>query len=245
MSVPFKKIAPVLVAGALLTTGCAQSDHTVDAETSATAFTDAIRARSETGNRMSSPDSLKELLPNAQYRSPVANGGLFTISDAVIVGHVTRVSPGHAHYWPPDAEDRPPIELAYDDPQAMSRTVHAEVTVTEVIAGQAATDTIVVGFAFGAQMPFEVSAEGLPAMGEVVFFLESDSTVYAHDSAVQYSVVEDGAMLAKVESGGRLTLPAVERGRSEQMVSQTATLQSLRAAAKQPTREVPLDTLTD
>lgn len=215
----------------------------IDVEAIAQEYRESIANAGAAGSRLVNPD-LIELLPNRQYRNAFT-GGLFSLSDAVVVGHVTNVSPGHAHYWPADAEDRPPIEVPFDDPRAMSRTIRVEVAVTEVIAGQVTEDTVVVGFGLGTQTPLEVASQGLPAMGEMVVVLESDSPVYGHDTAVQYGVAEDGAALAEIEPGGRLSVPAIEPYRVEQFLAATPTLDSLRAAAQQPTREVSFATLQD
>lgn len=217
----------------------------IDTEAVAEEFRKSIQNAGGAGSRLVAPDSLVEVLPNMRYRSPFG-GGLVTLSDAVVVGHVTGVRPGHAHYWPADAEDRPPVEVPFDDPRALSRTVHAEVAVTEVLAGQVTQKTVVVGFGVGtSRQAFDLMAAGLPALGEMVLFLESDSPVYAHDAAVDYGVAEDGAMLVEIGDGGRLSLPAIEPYRVERLLSATPTLDGLRAAARQPTREVPFAVIQD
>jgi hypothetical protein len=221
--------------------GAAAEAAGVDTERIAQEYRDIIGNTGGAASRPIAPESLVEFLPNRQYL--VRNGTLTTLTDAVVVGHVTSVSPGRAHDWPEDIEPDG-VEVPFDDPRAMSRTVHAEVAVTEVLAGEVATDTIVVGFAFGASTPFDVIADGLPALGEVVFFLYAGSPVYAYDPGV-WSVAEDGAVLAEVESDGRLTFPAVEPYRAEQWRVVTPTLDSLRVAAREPARVVPFETLGD
>lgn len=215
----------------------------VDLEAAAQEYRESIANAGAAASRLVHPD-LVEFLPNRQYRSAFT-GGLFTLSDAVVVGRVTDVRPGHAHYWPADAEDRPPVEVPFDDPRAMSRTIHVEVAVAEVLAGQVAEDTVVIGLGLGTRTPIEVASRGLPAMGEMVLVLESDSPVYAHDAAVQYGIAEDGAALAEIEPGGRLSVPAIEQYRVAQFLAATPTLDSLRVAAREPTREVPFATLQD
>ena len=188
------------------------------------------------------PESLAEYLPNRQYR--VRNGAITTLTDAVVVGHVIGVTPGRARYWPEDDEAGPGIEVPFDDPRAMSRTLHADVAVTEVVAGRIAEGTLVVGFAIGTSSEaLDVMTAGLPALGDLVLFLRR-SGVFDYDPAV-WGVAEDGAMLAEVEEGGRLSMPAVEPYRAERFLARHPTLDSLRAAAQQPTREVPFETLED
>ena len=223
--------------------GSAAAAPGIDPEAVAQRYRETIANAGAAASRLFYPD-LVEYLPNRQYRSAFT-GGLFTLSDAVVVGHVTSVSPGHAHYWPEDAEDRPPVEVPFDDPRAMSRTIRAEVVITEVIAGQATEDTVVVGFGLGTGTPLEVPAEGLPAMGDMVFVLEDDSPVYDHDAAVQWSVAEDGAALAEVGPDGRLSAPTVEAYRLEKFLGATPTLDDLRTAGREPTREVSFATVMD
>ena len=213
----------------------------IDPEAAAQAYREVIANSGGGGSRIVAPASLVEFLPTIEYL--IRNGTRTTLSDAVVVGHVTSVSPGRAHDWPEDIEpDR--IEVPFDDPRAMARTVHAEVTVTEVLAGEVSEDTIVVGFAFGASTPFGVVADGLPALGELVFFLESGSAVYDYAPDI-WSVVFDGQVLAEVEADGRLALPAVEPYWAERWLAVTPTLEDLREAARQPARVVPFETLED
>ncbi len=214
-----------------------------DPEALAQAYRETIANAGGAGSRVTAPESLVEYLPNTTYL--VRNGAMVTLSDAVVVGHVTSVSPGHAHDWPADAEDRPPVEVPFDDPRALSRTIHAEVAVTEVLAGRITEDTVVVGFGWGTETPFDVAARGLPALGNVLLFLEEDSPVFAHDRAVQYGVAENGALLAEIDAGGRLTFPALEPYWADQFLARNPTLDSLRAAAQEPPRVVPFETLED
>ncbi len=212
----------------------------VDPEAAAQAYREVIANRGA-GSRAIGPASLVEFLPTITYR--IRNGSTTTLSDAVVVGHVTGVSPGRAHDWPEDIEpDR--IEVPFDDPRAMARTVHAEVAVSEVLAGEVREETIVVGFAFGPSTPFDVIAAGLPALGELVLFLDADSGVYDYEPDI-WSVVFDGEVLAEVGDDGRLTLPAAEPYFAERWLAATPTLESLREAARQPARTVPFETLED
>lgn len=188
------------------------------------------------------PGSLAEYLPNRRYRGP--DGRVTTLTDAVVVGRVVSVTPGRAHYWPEDDEAGPGIEVPFDDPRATSRTVHAEVAVTEVIAGEVTQRTIVVGFGIGtSSTELDTLTAGLPALGDLVLFLRR-SGVFGYDPAV-WGVAEDGAMLAEVEDGGRLSFPAIEPYRAERYLARNPTVDSLRAAGRQPTIEVPLETLGD
>ena len=210
-----------------------------DPEAAAQEYRDLLANAGAAASRAISPASLVEFLPTITYL--VRNGSTTTLSDAVVVGHVTSVTPGRGFYAP-EEDDASTIEVPFDDPRAMWRTAHAEVTVTEVLGGQVQEDTIVVGF--GAPQSFDVIANGLPALGEMVFFLYAGSPVYDYEPGI-WSVVFDGEVLAEVEADDRLTLPAVEPYRSEQWLAVTPTLESLREAARQPARTVPFETLED
>lgn len=214
----------------------------IDPEAAAQEYRELIANAGAAGSRAIGPASLVEFLPTITYL--VRNGSTTTLSDAVVVGHVTDVRPGRASYWPEDDEAGAGIEVPFDDPRAMSRTVHAEVAVTEVLAGEVSEETVVVGFAFGASTPFDVIAAGLPALGDVVFFLYAGSGVYDYEPGI-WSVAFDGEVLAEVEADDRLTLPAVEPYRAERWLAVTPTLESLREAARQPARTVPFETLED
>lgn len=210
----------------------------VDPEAAAQAYRESIANTGAAGSRAFVAGSLADFLPNTQYLG--RDGGLFTLADAVVVGHVTSVSPGRAFHYE-DAEHST-TEVPFDDPRAMWRTAHAEVAVTEVLSGQVQEGTIVVGVGVGPS--FDVLAAGLPALGDLVLVLDSSSAVYDYDPTL-WSVAEDQAVLAEIGSDGRLTFPALEPYRAEQFLAQNPTLDSLRDAARQPPRVLPFETLAD
>ncbi len=218
--------------------GGATASAVVDPEVAAQAYRDSIANTGAAGSRAFVADSLAEFLPNTQYLVP--DGNLVRLSDAVVVGHVTSVSPGRAFHYSDD--EHATTEVSFDDPRAMWRTAHAEVAVTEVLSGQVEVGTIVVGVGVGPS--FDVLAAGLPALGDLLLVLDSSSAVYDYDPAL-WSVAEDQAVLAEIGSDGRLTFPALEPSRAEQFVAANPTLDSLREAARQPARVVPFETLED
>ncbi|SDF92808.1 hypothetical protein SAMN05660662_3885 [Blastococcus aurantiacus] len=214
----------------------------VDTEAAAAAYRTSIAGTNAAASSSISPASLAEYLPNRRYR--VINGDVATLTDAVVVGHVTSVSPGRAFYAP-EEDETSTIEVPFDDPRAMWRTAHARLTVTEVLGGQVTDGTIRVGFVVGTSATsYDVLAAGLPALGDLVLFLESSSPVHDYEPDL-WSVASNGAMLAEIESDGRLTLPALEPYQVEPFLAVNPTLDSLRAAAQEPPREVPFETLQD
>jgi hypothetical protein len=212
----------------------------VDTEAAAARFRESIGGGGA-GSTSIAPESLIEYLPNTRYRG--TDGSSTTLSDAVIVGHVTSVRPGRGFYSPAD-DDTATLEVPFDDRRAMWRTAHAEVTVTEVLAGQVTEKEIVVGYVLATSAPFDVLAAGFPALGDLVFFLDSPSPEYRFEPDT-WRIAGNGTLLAEVEDGGRLTLPAVEAYRVDQFLAVTPTLDRLRVAAQEPTREVPFATLQD
>ena len=212
----------------------------VDPEVAAAAYRESIAGAGAGGARAFSPDSLVGFLPNSMY-ADAFTGGAFALSDAVVVGHVTSVSPGRGFAM---SEEDETSQVPFDDPRAVWRTIHAEVAVTEVLGGQLGEDTTVVGLVWGPDRSFEVAAEGLPALGELVFFLHEGSAVYDYDPTL-WAIPEDGAIIAEIGSDGRLTLPAVEPDRATRLLEGTPTLDSLRAAAQEPTRVLSTTTPQD
>lgn len=210
----------------------------IDPGAAAQALRESLANAGGGGARAVVADSLVEFLPTTQFLG--RDGVPFTLADAVVVGHVTRVSPGRAFHY--SDEEHSTTEVPFDDPRAMWRTAHAQVTVTEVLGGQVRAGTIVVGF--GAGPSFDVLAAGLPALGELVLVLDASSAVYDYEPGI-WSVAEDGAALAEIGSDGGLTLPALEPDRAAQFLAQTPTLDSLRDAARQPARVLPFETLED
>lgn len=216
----------------------AAASAVVDPEAAAQAYRQSIGGAGAAGSRAVAADSLVEFLPNTQFLA--RNGALVTLSDAVVVGHVTSVVPGRAFHYSDEAHST--TEVPFDDPRAMWRTAHAEVVVTEVLAGQVTEGTIRVGV--GVPPSFDVLAAGLPALGDLVLFLDSSSPVYDYEPGL-WSVAFDGEAMAEVEPDGRLSLPAVEPYFAERWLAVTPTLDSLREAARQPVRVLPFESLED
>lgn len=220
--------------------GSAAAAVAIDPEAAAQAFRETIAGAGAAGSSAIGVESLTEYLPTTQYL--VRNGNLVTLSDAVVVGHVTSVRPGSGFYVS-QTDDSLSIEVPFDDPRAMWRTASAEVVVTEVLAGQVGEQTIRVGV--GVPPSFDVLAAGLPALGDVVLFLESPSRGWFSDEPGTWRIAGDGTLLAEIAADGRLTLPAVEPYLADRYLAQNPSLDSLRDAARQPARVLPFETLED
>ncbi|SDE35655.1 hypothetical protein SAMN05660485_00684 [Blastococcus fimeti] len=210
-----------------------------DPEVAAQEYRATIAGAGAAGSSAIAPESLTEYLPNSQFLA--RNGVLVTLSDAVVVGHVTSVSPGRGFYVS-ETDDSVSIEVPFDDPRAMWRTASAEVVVTEVLAGEVTEGTIRVGV--GVPPSFDVLEAGLPALGDLVLFLESPSPEYHYEPGT-WRLAENGSLLAEIEPDGRLTLPALEPYFADRYLAQNPTLDSLRTAAQQPPRVLPFETLAD
>ncbi|MBN1094099.1 hypothetical protein JKP75_16990 [Blastococcus sp. TML/M2B] len=221
--------------------GSGAAQAVVDPEAAAQQYRELLGTTGSAASRAIGPASLVEFLPTITYA--VRNGNTTTLSDSVVVGHVTDVRPGRAFYVPED-DDTASTEVPFDDPRAQWRTVHAEVAVTEVLAGQVPPDPLVVGLALNPRTPVEVVADGLPALGDLVLFLDADAGVFDDDPGI-WSIAFDGEVLAEVGDDGRLSLPAAESYVAERWLAGTPTLDSLREAARQPARTVPFETLED
>ena len=214
----------------------------VDPEAAAAAYRESIAGTNAAVSSSISPESLAEYLPNRLFRG--FNGQVTTLSDVVVVGHVTNVSPGRAFYAP-EEDETSTIEVPFDDPRAMWRTAHAQLTVTEVLGGPAPGETIIVGVGVGpSSASFDVMAAGLPALGDMVLFLQASSPVYDYEPDL-WSVADNGAVLAEIESDGRLTLPALDPYWAQRYLAENPRLDSLRAAAQEPPRELSFGTLED
>jgi hypothetical protein len=72
-----------------------------------------------------------------------------------------------------------------------------------------------------------------------LLFLQKDSPVFAYDLSL-YSIVEDGALLATVDSSGGIHLPAKESDVGRAFQGRIRTMADLRAAAGEPPRDIRL-----
>lgn len=233
-------VTSVLVS--LLVVGCAGSSEPsgsagpTDETHAVEHLAEALGARHEAAAGARPFDSVVDVLPNTHYQRP--DGTTEPLTELVVVGRITDVAQGRGFYV--EGDDAPGgIETSFEDPRALWRTVHAQVAVESVLPPGPELQSVVVGLAFGSGTPFEVPAEGLPALGDVVLFLQK-SPVFAYDPQI-YGIVQDGALLADVGAGGELSLPALDDSEEAELLTPASTVEGLRAAAKAPRRVVQLD----
>lgn len=194
---------------------------------------DQLFARAEGSLTLRPYHSVVELLPNVSYVGPT--GDLGPLTDAVVVGDITDVSPGRA------VRDggREPEPLRFDDPAADWRTLHLHVRVTDTIAGSAARN-VLVELPIGGTTDAETMAAGLRQIGPLLFFLWGPTPAVDDDSSV-YSLVEGGDLLATVEHDGSIRFLVTSMDEDADLVGGIRTVDDLKRAAAQPPRVIAVD----
>ena len=237
---------------ALLLVGCGSTGGTDAAgsqETESSVSDDAVpaeyvidlmRQRAESTDGVSAYDSLAGALPTVTYRS--ADGVVGRASRSVVIGRFESADAGRGFIE--DTEPEGVTEVAFDDPAAQWRTVHARFRQAEVVAGPdlARDGSLTVGFAVGSRIDATKFGESLHALGNVLVFVQEDSPVFAYQSGL-LSVTEDGMLVAVIDESGDLSLPFVTPSRAEALLAEVRTLERLRVAAEAPETVVDLDAL--
>jgi hypothetical protein len=183
-------------------------------------------------------ESLGELSSRSHARWP--DGSEHALTDAVAVGQFTELEPGQGFVVPTD--DRNDLPVAFDDPDAPYRTVHARLEVDSVLSGEIDGAAVLVGFHVrGARSDWEhlptleTAEEGLPALGRVVLFSDRTSLWdFDHRPLT-------GVFLAQVDQHGRLSLPLVPRDHADRLVAATPDLTSLEDALADPDQTLVID----
>lgn len=188
--------------------------------------------------------SAPDLLGNVRYVE--GDGAGTSLTDVVVVGTVRDVSPGYGFAVPSDpSEEALPgdgVQVAFDSPDALWRTLHLTVDVEEVLTGDVPRDTkqISVGLAIGnGTVDDRLVKDGMMALGRTVWFLRSGSPVFSYDASL-YSDIEDGGLIAPVASDGSLSFPLLDADGMSAAFLGRPTLAQLRDAAKDPPRIVRL-----
>jgi hypothetical protein len=196
-----------------------------------------LENRHEAGTRVQPYDSLVDLLGNVTYRMPGQPTGPMT--DAVVVGSVSDVQPGLGFYV--EGDDGPTgIETDYDDPRSLWKTVHVTLDVENVVSGEVQEDSVVVGVAFGATMPFERIESDFRSYGRLLFFLKRGLPVFDYDPSV-YGTVMDGELMGFVGDDGRISLPVLDGSEAAEMLRPAPTVEELQEAAARRPRTVQLE----
>lgn len=173
-------------------------------------------------------ESLEELTPSVTFELP--GSGTHHPVDAVVLGEVDSYEEGP---WFSNSSDGGSGQVALGSEEANWKTVHLDVLVLDDIGGTGVGKRVTVGVAFSIEEDMETFAKGLVAAGPLVYFLTSESPVFAYDSRL-FGIVEDGGMIAAITPSGSLSLPGADPVAAEELRPETSTLDSLRAAAKVP-----------
>lgn len=202
-------------------------------------FVDTQSARGSSERRLLTYASPGEALPNTYFQHP--DGTRSVASDVVVVGRVTKVNKGYGWVLPDGVDDAPSENQAkFNDPRAIWKSVHLDLRVERVIAGRPVR-TLRVGMAIDGNTDFDKFAAGIQEMGSAVWFLVR-SPVFAYDRGL-WSVLEDGAMIARIGQGASLSFDLIEPFRNETYLGEAPTLDALQALADAPSRVFQLDNL--
>jgi hypothetical protein len=245
-------LGAAVVVLALLVQGCGRtggtdpvgSDETEssvsDGTESAEYVIDLMRQRAESIDAVSAYDSLAGALPTVTYRS--ADGVVGRASSSVVLGRFESADAGLGFIE--ETEPEGVTEVAFDDPAAQWRTIHARFRQTEVVAGPdlARDGSLTLGFAVGNRIDATRFGESLHALGNVLVFVREDSPVFAYEPGL-LSVTEEGMLVAVIDESGDLSLPFVTPIRAESLLAEVSTLEQLRVAALAPKTVVDLDAL--
>ena len=180
-------------------------------------------------------DDITYLLPNTLIRwgrSRVAR----PMTQLVVVGRVVDVVEGPA--WTATEQDDS-VEVAFDDPKAMWKEVHATIGVDEVIAATVPADQVVVRFIIDGDQPFQPARAQLLDTGPMLLPLRRD--IGPDGSTAWTANMHQADLLADVDARGRMHMPCVGKRIGRQLLRNAATLDELRAAAAQPERIVRLE----
>lgn len=185
-------------------------------------------------------DDITDLLPNVEYTS---SKGQRPIADAVVVGKIVDVQPGVGFDQDELADESRIVQTKFEDPLADYVTAHLVVDVFDRLGpGKSVSDRITVGLAMNSAADLERIRPDLLSMQSSVFFLVSNSPVFAYDPSL-FAIVQDGEMLTEVKDG-QLSIPAKKAVNPEdekKLLSKAPRLDDLKAAGKRPKeiRKVP------
>lgn len=230
-------LAVFLIVAALGTACDGSNTHTLECPREAACFPEVLeemQGRAESGSSVRPYNSLVEVLGNVEYS--IEGGPAEPLSEAVVVGKFVDVVAGRAF-----SDERPGspdgVELDFDSPDAIWRSVHAMVEVEEVVSGSL-EGPVIAGFAFDPKVPLHEIREEFVEMGSVLLFLNR-TPVFDYDPEV-FGTVSDGALLGVVDRG-RISLPVMDGDQAEELLRDASTLNELKSAAEGPRRVIQLD----
>lgn len=172
-------------------------------------------------------EALDELLPTVSYALP--DGTLVHASELVVVGRGVAIEAGRSGK---DLGNDTWVESDFDDPDALSRTVHVVVEVDSAPGSSDPPVEVRVAFATSPDVTLEDAEVWFADAGRLVLFL-TPSPVFAYDADL-WGVVQNGAMVARVGSEGALTMPFTPGPVADRLLRRTPTLGALVAAAAEP-----------
>jgi hypothetical protein len=175
------------------------------------------------------PDrTLRDLLPNQTIRT--AQGDTRTIAEGIVVGHVVRVEQGASYRIGENGLTE--YLRAFGDPTADWRAITFDVAVRWSI-GAMRSDVVTVGLTIGPADDFQVIAEELRSLPEVIIpVVDLGFYEFAPDAR---NVHRNGALLGVLEDG-TITFPAFDG--SDEYIDGLDTLSELEAASHASTEPI-------
>lgn len=134
-----------------------------------------------------------------------------------------------------------PPPRPFDDSDALWKTVHLSFRVEDVLAVSDVSigHTIRFGWVVYGDQSAEEVLNGFKSLGTLVLLLNQGSAVFGYDKSI-FDVLEDGAFVVAVDDSGKLSLPFVEAGRDDVLLTPTPTLALLRARAAEDVQVIDL-----
>lgn len=199
-----------------------------------------VRAISLTprGAQFGVPTSVRDLLPNRLVPSLGGAEPHPYVQSVVLVKSVS-VEPEEAHDWSEaDGEQSDPRVLSFGDPEADTRTWHASIEVSEVLAGAdpstlaAATNSSTVTVRLvtgGGSVDEQRFVSGMNSLAPSVWFL---TTRAGWDDALD--VVWMGRAIATVDDSGKLDFPLLRSPDGARVIPESITLDEIRKLGAEP-----------
>lgn len=238
--------AGLVAGGLLLLAGCGSDGPS--GEEGRRYLVERVGGRGATASGMSASfASLADMLPNVAYQVPA--GTASPVTDLVVVGEVTSVDEGAGFRPVPESVEQRPdgdgIRTAFDDPDALWKTVEFTVKVSDVLGpgpdgNDGALSEVRVGLAIDGADDFDLISTGLRALGPSAFFLIKHSAVFAYYPGL-FSVVLNGSMVATIGDDGALALPFKDPEEAAALLEAVGTLSELEVAAEMAPKVIQLE----